>query len=175
MSSKKAFFSVAILVFAFLIFMLFVDYKQSSKEISFDDSPRLFALKMEEAYNILDKSLSYNYIKYKENKDCNTVSNDGPDYFEYVNDKIQLNEFCDSIGTINNGASYIPNQKYFDANYTFIITCNYSHNSDFNLNYSYSNTITFHKRYQSYLVAGNKCQYVLSDLDTMNQYFGLIK
>jgi len=173
--NKKAFFSVAVLVFAFLLFMVYANYIKNSSDIIFDDSPRLFTLKIDEAYIAFDKNISYMYIDYKTNitKDCNVKLVDIAGYYNYMLGPTKLNEYCDVYGVLGTQTGmYTPIYNSIDVNYPFTIRCTYS---DSIKRYTSNQQIVFHKKYQSYKLANGKCRFIVSDNDTQNQYFGIDK
>ena len=174
--NKKAFFSTVILIFVFLILLFFLSIRDETKPLSFSDAPRYFALKVEEAYAIADKNISYAYVDYKMNysRDCNTLILDANKFFNTYLTLTKVNDICVYAG-INQTNTYNPANKSFDANYKIKIKCFLDLNKDIEEQYQYNKTFVFHKRYQSFETSYKECHFILADLDANKVYVDLIK
>ncbi len=171
----KGFFSVALIIFVLFITMFYVTIKETSKPIMFDDSPRLLALKSEEAFLTLDQNLTYNYIDYKYSIpfDCNTKGTNNSDFSQYLvtnysgtNIK-KANDYCTVKVRSGNFSTITSNT--FDVNISANINCTYAKDSDLNYSMQIQTDLNFHKRYQSY-TDGGFCHFILTDLDSQTVY-----
>lgn len=170
--SRKAFFSTVIVIFALFFLMFFITLRSNNITIKFDESPRLLALKSEEAYAFLDKNLTYNYVTFINNfaNDCNVTKDNVNDFNNYLYDKYnnaQINSFCKA--TITNFKKYnFVRNNHFDVNIFMDLNCTFA-NKDLNYTIYKDQTVVFHKRYKSWGPQSD-CKFILTDLDADMNY-----
>lgn len=177
----KGFFSVALVLFVLFITMFFVSINNNSNPILFDDSPRLLALKSEEAYLIADQNLTLDYINYNLPNiaiDCNTKAKDLTDFPIYLKNKypslnpVKVNDYC--FFRVRNAVSKPVTANSFNVEINAEIDCIYTKDSDLNYTFNKKSGVVFNKRYQSYSDAG-KCHFILHDLDSQLTYVNVLK
>ena len=178
--SRKAFFSTVIIIFALFFLMFFITLRSNNITIKFDESPRLLALKSEEAYAFLDKNLTYNYIDFINiSSDCNVtkdkVNDFNNNYLYGLYDDAQINSFCKATITDFKEDNFVPND-HFDVNIFMDLNCtfankylNYKIYKDLNYTIYKDQTVVFHKRYKSWGPQSD-CKFILTDLDADMNY-----